>query len=417
MPAGKYLILNEIAILALFALSLDLILGYAGIVSLGHAAFFGAGAYTAGLLAKHVTGDPLAGLALAIAVAAVLGFLTSFLVLRGSDLTRLMVTLGVALVLGELANALPHISGGADGLQGVVMGKLLGRFEFDLFGRTAYAYSLTTLFVLMLLARRIVHSPFGLSLMSIRRNALRAGALGVPVHSPIDRGLYAGGGLRGRGGRAAGADHGLRLARRLRVPSLGRRAPGADHRRRGLALWRHRRRRDLHGAAGRLRQPHAALLAVLDRPVPGGLRDDRPRSASSAASTACWPWCGGDERRPGNPRPRQALRRTGRHQRRHVPARARRAPGADRAQRRGQDDVRQPADRGAAAVGRTGAAAGRGRDAAPARGPGAPRPGADLPDQPAVRRSHAARDAWRWRWTSGSSSGAIGAAGSARSLR
>ena len=185
MPAGKYLILNEIAILALFALSLDLILGYAGIVSLGHAAFFGAGAYTAGLLAKHVTGDPLAGLALAIAVATVLGFLTSFLVLRGSDLTRLMVTLGVALVLGELANALPHISGGADGLQGVVMGKLLGRFEFDLFGRTAYAYSLTTLFVLLLLARRIVHSPFGLSLMSIRRNALRAGALGVPVHSRL----------------------------------------------------------------------------------------------------------------------------------------------------------------------------------------------------------------------------------------
>jgi branched-chain amino acid transport system permease protein len=185
MPAGKYLILNEIAILALFALSLDLILGYAGIVSLGHAAFFGAGAYTAGLLAKHVTGDPLAGLALAIAVAAVLGFLTSFLVLRGSDLTRLMVTLGVALLLGELANALPHISGGADGLQGVIMGKLLGRFEFDLFGRTAYAYSLTTLFVLMLLARRIVHSPFGLSLMSIRRNALRAGALGVPVHSRL----------------------------------------------------------------------------------------------------------------------------------------------------------------------------------------------------------------------------------------
>src|SRR5882672_1171136 len=153
LPAGKYLILNEIAILALFTLSLDLILGYAGIVSLGHAAFFGAGAYAAGLLAKHVTGDPLAGLALAIAVATVLGFLTSFLVLRGSDLTRLMVTLGVALVLGELANALPHISGGADGLQGVIMGKLLGRFEFDLFGRTAYAYSLTTLFVLMLLAQ------------------------------------------------------------------------------------------------------------------------------------------------------------------------------------------------------------------------------------------------------------------------
>ena len=100
-------LLNEIAILALFALSLDLILGYAGIVSLGHAAFFGVGAYAAGLIAKHVTPDPLVGLAIAILAAALLGFLTSFLVLRGSDLTRLMVTLGVALVLGEIANALP----------------------------------------------------------------------------------------------------------------------------------------------------------------------------------------------------------------------------------------------------------------------------------------------------------------------
>src|SRR4051794_24146674 len=182
---SRYLIMTDIVRLALFALSLDLILGYAGIVSLGHAAFFGVGAYAAGLLAKHVTGDPVVGLAAAIAAATVVGFLTSFLVLRGSDLTRLMVTLGVALVLGEIANAFPRITGGADGLQGVVMGKLLGQFEFDLFGRTAYAYSLATLFVLMLLARRIVHSPFGLSLMSIRRNPLRAAALGVPVHSRL----------------------------------------------------------------------------------------------------------------------------------------------------------------------------------------------------------------------------------------
>jgi branched-chain amino acid transport system permease protein len=181
-PPGKHLILNEIAILALFALSLDLILGYAGIISLGHAAFFGLGAYAAGLLCKHVTPDPLAGLVVATAVAAFVGLLTSLLVLRGSDLTRLMVTLGVALVLHETANALPQWTGGADGLQGMTVGPLLGRFDFDLFGRTAYAYSLTTLFVLFLLARRIVHSPFGLSLMSIRRNPLRAGALGVPVN-------------------------------------------------------------------------------------------------------------------------------------------------------------------------------------------------------------------------------------------
>src|SRR6185295_15783828 len=96
---GQALILNEIAILALFALSLDLILGYAGVVSLGHAAFFGLGAYTAALCAKLLTPDPWLGLAAAVAAAALLGFLTSFLILRGSDLTRLMVTLGVALIL------------------------------------------------------------------------------------------------------------------------------------------------------------------------------------------------------------------------------------------------------------------------------------------------------------------------------
>ncbi|WP_066475001.1 branched-chain amino acid ABC transporter permease [Bosea sp. WAO] len=174
------LLLNEIAILALFALSLDLILGYAGIVSLGHAAFLGMGAYAAGLLAKHVTGDPFAGLACGMAAAGLVGLLTSPLVLRGSDLTRLMVTLGVALILYELANSFGSLTGGADGLQGVMMKPVLGQFEFDIFGRTAYLYSLSVLFLLFLIARRVVHSPVGLSLRAVRDNPLRASASGVP---------------------------------------------------------------------------------------------------------------------------------------------------------------------------------------------------------------------------------------------
>jgi branched-chain amino acid transport system permease protein len=182
---SRHLILNEIAILALFAVSLDLILGYAGIVSLGHAAFFGFGAYAAGLLAKHVIGDPLIGLLAAGGASAVLGFLTSFLVLRGSDLTRLMVTLGVALVLGEIANQAAWLTGGADGLQGITLSPIFGLFAFDLFGTTAYAYSLTVLFLLFLLARRLVNSPFGLSLRSIRDNPLRAAAIGVPVNARL----------------------------------------------------------------------------------------------------------------------------------------------------------------------------------------------------------------------------------------
>ncbi|MGO4123398.1 branched-chain amino acid ABC transporter permease [Inquilinus sp. YAF38] len=177
----QHLILNEIAILALFALSLDLILGYAGIVSLGHAAFFGLGAYVAGLLTIHVAGEPLLGLVVAAAAGAVLGFATGFLVLRGSDLTRLMVTLGVSLLLFEIANQAAGLTGGADGLNGMAVGPILGWFEFDLYGTAAYAYSLAVLFVLFLFARRVVHSPFGLSLKAIRDNRLRAAAVGVPV--------------------------------------------------------------------------------------------------------------------------------------------------------------------------------------------------------------------------------------------
>jgi branched-chain amino acid transport system permease protein len=181
MPT-RHLILTEVAWLGLFALSLDLILGYAGIISLGHAAFFGVGAYAAALLAKHeLITEPVLALVVAGFAAAILGFVTSFLVLRGSDLTRLMVSLGVALMLRELANQFGELTGGADGLQGVTMAPVLGRFRFDMFGHTGYTYSLIVLFVLFLLARRLVNSPFGLSVMAIKGNPQRAAAIGIPV--------------------------------------------------------------------------------------------------------------------------------------------------------------------------------------------------------------------------------------------
>jgi branched-chain amino acid transport system permease protein len=174
-------LVNEIAILALFALSLDMILGYAGIVSLGHAAFFGLGAYGAALFAKHVMADPLVGLAVGTVLGGVLGAATSPMIVRGTDLTRLMVTMGVALVLYELANKFDALTGGADGLQGVVIGPLLGRFEFDLGARVASFYSIAVLFVAFLLLRRVVHSPFGMSLQALRDNRLRLAALGLSV--------------------------------------------------------------------------------------------------------------------------------------------------------------------------------------------------------------------------------------------
>jgi branched-chain amino acid transport system permease protein len=178
-------LINEIAILALFALSLDLILGYAGIVSLGHAAFFGIGAYGAALFAKHINPDPLLGLAVGVGLGALLGLITSPMIVRGTDLTRLMVTMGVALVLYELANKFDGLTGGADGLQGVVMGALFGRFEFDLGARVASFYSVAVLFVAFLLLRRIVHSPLGVSLQALRDNRLRMSALGMSVQGRL----------------------------------------------------------------------------------------------------------------------------------------------------------------------------------------------------------------------------------------
>jgi branched-chain amino acid transport system permease protein len=178
----RHLLLTQIAILGLFALSLDLILGFAGIISLGHAAFFGFGAYVAGLLAKHgLVAEPVVALLLSGLAAALLGWATSFLVLRGSDLTRLMVTLGLALVLREIANRLDWLTGGSDGLSGIVVAPLLGWFELDMTGHVAYIYCVVVTFILFLLARRVIYSPFGLSLRALKENPLRASAIGIPA--------------------------------------------------------------------------------------------------------------------------------------------------------------------------------------------------------------------------------------------
>ena len=182
---GHALIVNEVAIVALFAVSLDLVLGYTGIVSLGHAAFLGMGAYAAALFAKHVMPDPVVGLLFGMACATLLGAVCSLTILRGTDLTRLMVTLGMAIILMELANKLDWLTGGSDGLQGVVMGPVLGRFEFDLYGQTAAWYSLTFLVLFFALARRLAHSPWGATLMAVRDNPLRAMSIGIPVHNRL----------------------------------------------------------------------------------------------------------------------------------------------------------------------------------------------------------------------------------------
>jgi branched-chain amino acid transport system permease protein len=176
---------NQIAITALFALSLDLILGYAGIVSLGHAAFFGTAAYAAGLFSKFVWGEPLTGLVVGAAAAALLGYASSFIIARFRHLTLLMITLGMALLLQQAGNSASWLTGGSDGLLGISFWPLLGRFDWDLYGYTAYGYSLTVLFIMFLCARRLIHSPFGLALRGIRENWVRMPAIGAPSRAHI----------------------------------------------------------------------------------------------------------------------------------------------------------------------------------------------------------------------------------------
>jgi branched-chain amino acid transport system permease protein len=176
---------SQIAITALFALSLDLILGYAGVVSLGHATFFGIGAYGAGLYSKFVWGEPFSGLVVGATLAGFAGYATSFIISRFRHLTLIMLTLGLGLLAFEAANSAHWLTGGSDGLQGVSMLPLFGVFKFDLYGRTAYAYSLAALFLVFLGVRRLINSPFGLALRGIRENWVRMPAIGASSRAHI----------------------------------------------------------------------------------------------------------------------------------------------------------------------------------------------------------------------------------------
>jgi branched-chain amino acid transport system permease protein len=174
---------SQVLVMVMFALSLDLILGYAGIVTLGHAAFFGVGAYTVGLAAARLQWtEPISGLFAAAIAAGIVGFVTGWFLLRYRGLTLLMLTLATAIMLQETGNLRSDISGGYDGLPGLTFKPVLGAFDYDLYGHTYYLYALAALAVVFFFARRIVYSPFGQALTGIRENVRRMHAIGSPVH-------------------------------------------------------------------------------------------------------------------------------------------------------------------------------------------------------------------------------------------
>ncbi len=178
---------TDLLVTILFAISLDLALGYAGIVTLGHAAFFGAGAYTVGMLAYHgIWNEPITSLIVGAAVAGAIGLASGLVLLRTTGLTLLMLTLCTMALLEESANLAHDYTGGFDGLPSITIPPLFGLFEFNpLFPRTQYLYVLGVLFVCFVFVRTLVYSPFGQSLTGIRENTLRMHAVGAPVRARL----------------------------------------------------------------------------------------------------------------------------------------------------------------------------------------------------------------------------------------
>jgi branched-chain amino acid transport system permease protein len=179
---GDYLFLaTSVLSMVILVVSLDLATGYAGIDTLGHSAFFGTGAYAAGLYALHLSTEPISGIFVGALAAALVAFLSGLLVLRSRGLTLVMLTLAVASALHEFANLAKGLTGGADGLAGYSIAPVLGLFRFDLFGRTAFIYSLAVFAVVFVFCRILVSSPFGLTIRGIKENPQRMRLLGVPV--------------------------------------------------------------------------------------------------------------------------------------------------------------------------------------------------------------------------------------------
>lgn len=174
-------LVTQVFVMILFALSLDLLVGYAGIVTLGHAGLFGVGGYTAGILSVHGFTDPILTALCAMAMAAFTGMVFGIAILRTKELTLLMLTMASAFLLYEIANQATSLTGGEDGLQGVSFAPVLGLFEFDFRGKTAFFYCLVMLFLSFLFVRALINSPFGWSLRGIRENDARMAAIGCPI--------------------------------------------------------------------------------------------------------------------------------------------------------------------------------------------------------------------------------------------
>jgi branched-chain amino acid transport system permease protein len=182
----NYLVFGaSVLTMALFTVSLDLIIGFAGVLTLGHGLFYGLGAYAAGLFALHGLNEPISDAVLSALFAAGVAAIVGPFILRLRGLRLIMVTLALASIALEGANKADWLTGGHDGLQGLEIAPIFGQFEWALDGSTSYLYALAWLVVCLFTARTIVASPFGLALQGIRENEIRMRVMGSPVQMQL----------------------------------------------------------------------------------------------------------------------------------------------------------------------------------------------------------------------------------------
>ncbi|XUX15926.1 branched-chain amino acid ABC transporter permease [Shinella yambaruensis] len=194
-------LLTRITAIALLVLSLDLVTGYCGVATLGHAALFGAGAYGAGIAAAHfgIT-DPIAMLAVGVVAGALAGLVSGAVVLRAHGLPQLVLSIAIIHLAHEAANKASGWTGGSDGLAGIMPDAVFGLYPFDLWGRTAYVFGIVLLIAAFVILRQIVRSPFGMLCRGIKQDPLRVRAMGASVRGTLIRMYAISGAVAGAGG-------------------------------------------------------------------------------------------------------------------------------------------------------------------------------------------------------------------------
>ena len=192
--------LTRVISVGLLVLSLDLVVGYCGIASLGQAALYGAGAYAAGIACLNGVTEPFLLILIGAAAGAATGLLMGAVMLRAHGLPQLVLSIAIVQLLHEAANKLAWLTGGSDGLSGMLPAPLFGLFEFDLWGRAAYLFGLGLLIVTFALLRLLVRSPFGMVCRGLKEDPLRVSALGISAFPVLIRMFAISGAVAGMGG-------------------------------------------------------------------------------------------------------------------------------------------------------------------------------------------------------------------------